>query len=139
MEYLYKIYYKNKDKYEDLYKSRINNEVVEKIPLPYKIKQKTPISLYFLPSVKTMARVETIKKNDRLLVEFAEEFKEKNKDYLFIDLIANYLEASNLLEGIESNKEEIIYSTKRILEEKSQMTRGLEGPLILIGYYWIIN
>lgn len=118
MEYLYKIYYKNKDKYEDLYKSRINNEVVEKIPLPYKIKQKTPISLYFLPSVKTMARVETIKKNERLLVEFAEEFKEKNKDYLFIDLIANDLEASNLLEGIESNKEEIIYLTKRILEEK---------------------
>lgn len=118
MEYLYKIYYKNKDKYESVYKSRINNEVVEKISLPYKIKQKTPISLYFLPSIKTMAMVEAIKKNDKILMFLARGFKEKYKDYLFIDLIANDLEASNLLEGIESNKDEIIYSTKKILEEK---------------------
>lgn len=118
MEYLYKIYYKNKDKYESVYKSRINNEVVEKIALPYKIKQKIPISLYFLPSIKTMALVEAIKKNDQILMVLAEGFKEKYKEYLFIDLIANDLEASNLLEGIESNKDEIIYSTKKILEEK---------------------
>lgn len=118
MEYLYKIYYKNKDQYESVYKSRINNEVVEKIALPYKIKQKIPISLYFLPSIKTMALVEAIKKNDQILMVLAEGFKEKYKEYLFIDLIANDLEASNLLEGIESNKDEIIYSTKKILEEK---------------------
>lgn len=118
MEYLYKIYYKNKDQYESVYKSRINNEVVEKIALPYKIKQKIPISLYFLPSIKTMSMVETIKKNDQILMVLADGFKEKYKEYLFIDLIANDLEASNLLEGIESNKDEIIYSTKKILEEK---------------------
>ncbi|WP_311480981.1 Fic family protein [uncultured Anaerococcus sp.] len=118
MEYLYKIYYKYKDQYESVYKSRINNEVVEKIALPYKIKQKIPISLYFLPSIKTMALVEAIKKNDQILMVLAEGFKEKYKEYLFIDLIANDLEASNLLEGIESNKDEIIYSTKKILEEK---------------------
>ena len=118
MEYLYKIYYKNKDKYESIYKSRINNEVVAKISLPYKIKQTIPISLYFLPSIKTIAMVETIKKNDQMLMDLAEEFKEKNKEYLFIDLIANDLESSNLLEGIELNKEEIIYSTKKILEEE---------------------
>ena len=118
MEYLYKIYYKNKDQYKSIYKSRINNEVVEKISLPYKIKQVIPISLYFLPSIKTMALIETIKKNDRILMVLAKGFKEKYKDYLLIDLIANDLEASNLLEGIESNKDEIIYSTKKILEEK---------------------
>lgn len=118
MEYLYKIYYKNKDKYESVYKSRINNEVVEKIALPYKIKQKIPVSLYFLPYIRTMSMVETIKKNDQILMVLAEGFKEKYKEYLFIDLIANDLEASNLLEGIESNKDEIINSTKKILEEK---------------------
>lgn len=118
MEYLYKIYYKNKDKYESVYKSRIKNEVVEKISLPYKIKQKIPINLYFLPSIKTMSMVETIKKNDQILMVLAEGFKEKYKEFLFVDLIANDLEASNLLEGIESNKDEIIYSTKKILEEK---------------------
>ncbi|WP_311481021.1 Fic family protein [uncultured Anaerococcus sp.] len=118
MEYLYKIYYKNKDKYESVYKSRINNEVVEKISLPYKIKKTIPISLYFLPSIKTMSMVETIKKNDQILMVLAEGFKEEYKEYLFIDLIANDLEASNLLEGIDSNKDEIIYSTKKILEEK---------------------
>ena len=38
MDYLYKIYYKNKGQYESTYESRMNNEVVEKSPSHIKAK-----------------------------------------------------------------------------------------------------
>lgn len=119
MDYLYKIYYKNKNHYESTYESRINNEVVEKIALPYKSKDNTPISLYFIPSVKTMNLLEQVQKDDEELINLTKDFKKNNKDHLLIKLVSDDLEASNLIEGIDSNKSELIYSTKKVLFEKN--------------------
>ena len=119
MDYLYKIFYKNKNHYESTYESRINNEVVEKIALPYKSKDNTPISLYFIPSVKTMNLLEQVQKNDEELINLTKGFKKNNKDHLLIKLVSDDLEASNLIEGIDSNKSELIYSTKKVLFEKN--------------------
>lgn len=119
MDYLYKIFYKNKNHYESTYESRINNEVVEKIALPYKSKDNTPISLYFIPSVKTMNLLEQVQKNDEELINLTKDFKKNNKDHLLIKLVSDDLEASNLIEGIDSNKNELIYSTKKVLFEKN--------------------
>lgn len=119
MDYLYKIFYKNKNHYESTYESRINNEVVEKIALPYKSKDNTPISLYFIPSVKTMNLLEQVQKNDEELINLTKDFKKNNKDHLLIKLVSDDLEASNLIEGIDSNKSELIYSTKKVLFEKN--------------------
>ena len=82
MDYLYKIYYKNKSQYESTYESRINNEVVEKIALPYKSKDNTPLSLYFIPSVKTMNLIESVQKNDEELINLTKDLKKNNKDSL---------------------------------------------------------
>lgn len=119
MEYLYKIYYKNKDQYEYVYNSRIKNEVVEKISLPYKSKDNTPTSLYFIPSIKTMNLIEQVQKNDEELINLTKDFKKNNKDHLLIKLVSDDLEASNLIEGINSNKSELIHSTKKVLVEKN--------------------
>ena len=119
MEYLYKIYYKNKDQYDSVYNSRIKNEVVEKISLPYKSKDNTPTSLYFIPSIKTMNLIEQVQKNDEELINLTKDFKKNNKDHLLIKLVSDDLEASNLIEGINSNKSELIHSTKKVLVEKN--------------------
>ena len=119
MDYLYKIYYKNKNQYESTYESRINNEVVEKIALPYKSKDNTPLSLYFIPSVKTMNLIESVQKNDEELINLTKDLKKNNKDSLLIKLVSDDLEASNLIEGIDSNKIELIQSTKKVLVEKN--------------------
>ena len=119
MDYLYKIYYKNKNQYESTYESRINNEVVEKIALPYKSKDNTPLSLYFIPSVKTMNLIESVQKNDEELINLTKDLKKNNKDSLIIKLVSDDLEASNLIEGIDSNKIELIQSTKKVLVEKN--------------------
>ena len=119
MDYLYKIYYKNKSQYESTYESRINNEVVEKIALPYKSKDDTPLNLYFIPSVKTMNLIESVQKNDEELINLTKDLKKNNKDSLLIKLVSDDLEASNLIEGIDSNKIELIQSTKKVLVEKN--------------------
>lgn len=123
MDYLYKIYYKNKKEYENIYESRINNEVVEKIALPYKSKDNIPTSLYFIPSVKTMNLVEQVQKNDEELINLTKDFKKNNKDHLLIKLVSDDLEASNLIEGINSNKNELTHSTKKVLVDKNHSVK----------------
>ncbi|MDY3006272.1 Fic family protein [Anaerococcus porci] len=135
MDYLYKIYYKNKNKREEVYQKRINNEI--SLITNLKIKSRgEEYPLYFIPNIKSENKMDKIRKNDYVLMDLKKKLPPDVGQYLLIDAIASELQSSNELEGVNSTKEEIIYSTNRMLakedNKKERFNSTINSYLLLI-------
>lgn len=136
MDYIYKIYYKDYDNYHNAYLKRINNENTLKINL--KIKSNNSIyNLYFIPNMETYSKLDKIRKNDKRLVELEQQLPPIVGESLLVDAISSELQSSNELEGVESKKEDIVFSTKKILSnmdtKKERFNSTINSYLLLIN------
>ena len=67
MEYLYKIYYKDKNFYEETYKNRINFEESLRTGLFIKsLKEQEESQLYFVYNMKTSKLIDRVMQNDNI-------------------------------------------------------------------------
>lgn len=136
MDYIYKIYYKNYDNYRDEYFKRINSENSLKINL--KIKSNNfGYNLYFIPNMETSNKLDKIRKNDKRLVDLEQQLPPIVGESLLVDAISSELQSSNELEGVESKKEDIVFSTKKILSnmdtKKERFNSTINSYLLLIN------
>ena len=119
MEYLYKIYYKNKDAYEGTYKSRINFEETLKTELFIRpLKDNIENQLYFVYNRETLDLIDRVTQNDYKLEKLNDRLPGVAEKAFILDLISSELKSTNDLEGIESDKDEIIETTRNIINEK---------------------
>ena len=118
MEYLYKIYYKNKDAYEDTYKSRINFEETLKTELFIRpLKDNIENQLYFVYNRETLDLIDRVTQNDYKLEKLNDRLPGVAEKAFILDLISSELKSTNDLEGIESDKDEIIETTRNIINQ----------------------
>ncbi len=126
MEYLYKIYYKDKNFYEETYKNRINFEESLRTGLFIKsLKEQEENQLYFVYNMKTSNLIDRVMQNDYKLEKLNESLPGLAERAFILDLISSELKSTNDLEGIESDKDEIIETTKNIIDEKKPNKKRL--------------
>lgn len=126
MEYLYKIYYKDKNFYEETYKNRINFEESLRTGLFIKyLKEQGENQLYFVYNMKTYNLIDRVMQNDYKLEKLNESLPGLAERAFILDLISSELKSTNDLEGIESDKDEIIETTKNIINEKKPNKKRL--------------
>lgn len=126
MEYLYKIYYKDKNFYEETYRNRINFEESLRTGLFIKsLKEQEENQLYFVYNMKTSNLIDRVMQNDYKLEKLNESLPGLAERAFILDLISSELKSTNDLEGIESDKDEIIETTKNIIDEKKPNKKRL--------------
>lgn len=119
MEYLNKIYYKNNKNYYDIYKSRFNFETTLKVPLrikPYGSNEY--FQLYYVYNNDTSQFIDEIRQNDEYLNHLDQNLPRIAKNAFLVDVISSELKSTNDLEGVESNKEAIVETTKNLISNE---------------------
>ena len=128
MDYIHKIYYKNKEIYDKTYNKRINDENTFITGLKIQA-NKSIMDLYYIPNIKTFNKLEKIRINDDKLKNLELNLPPMIEQSLLIDAISSELQSSNELEGVESNKEDIVYSTRKILSKKDDKTERFSSTI----------
>lgn len=128
MDYIHKIYYKNKEIYDTTYNKRINDENTFITGLKIQA-NKNVMDLYYIPNIKTFNKLEKIRINDDKLKNLEVNLPPMIGESLLIDAISSELQSSNELEGVESNKEEIVYSTRKILSKVDDKTERFSSTI----------
>lgn len=138
MDYLFKIYYKDKTNYNDIYNSRLNFEATLRTNLvikPYKTDEQ--YQLYYMYNNETATYLDRIRNNDNILNNLKDSLPGIAKDAFLVDIISNELTSSNDLEGIETNKEEIADTTRNILNKNKPQSKRLSS--MINSYILLIN
>lgn len=128
MDYIHKIYYKNKEIYDKTYNKRINDENTFITGLKIQA-NKSIMDLYYIPNIKTFNKLEKIRINDDKLKHLELNLPPMIGESLLIDAISSELQSSNELEGVESNKEDIVYSTRKILSKEDDKTERFSSTI----------
>ncbi len=145
MDYLFKIYYKFKNDYEQIYKERCNFCTTLKPEFkisPYKSNEE--FQLYYLYNQKTDNLIEKIRKNDNVLKNIEVNLPQIAKKTFLIDIIASELESTNTLEGVKTKKEELVDSTRKIvnnekLDTNFRLSSMIKSYFLLLDSYEPIN
>lgn len=133
MDYLFKVYYKNREAYEAVYRQRLGFESTLKTKLnikPYGVELSFP--LYYVYDNRMPVYLDRIRKNDSLLRNLEEELPGIAKSAFLIDVLASELQSSNDLEGVESVKEEIVETAREILNRKEH--RSMRWESVVASY-----
>lgn len=128
MDYIHKIYYKNKEIHNETYNKRINFESTFKTGIKIQAK-KSVMDLYYIPNIKTDNKIEKIRINDNKLKDLEAQLPSIIGESLLIEAISSELQSSNELEGVESNKEDIVYSTRKILSKKDDRSERFSSTI----------
>lgn len=119
MRYLNKLYYENKNIYENTYAGRFGFEETLRTGLFIKpFGHDTTLELYFVFNKDTAKWMDQIRKNDDILRRLEEDLPGIAKNSFLIDIISSELKSSNDLEGVESSKEELVETTRSHLLSK---------------------
>lgn len=138
MDYLFKIYYKDKSSYNNIYNSRLNFETTLRTNLvikPYKTDEQ--YQLYYMYNNDTATYLDRIRINDNILNNLKDSLPGIAKNAFLVDIISNELTSSNDLEGIETNKEEIAATTRNILNKNKPKSKRLSS--MINSYILLIN
>ena len=125
MRYLNKLYYEDKNLYENTYASRFEFEETLRSGLfikPYK--HPNIYELYYVYNKDTANWIDQIRKNDNILREMEKDLPGVAKNSFLVDIISSELKSTNDLEGIESSKEELVETTRsRLLSNEAKGSR----------------
>ncbi len=119
MDYLFKIYYKFKRAYEQIYQDRFNSSATFKTK--FKISNydnNGEFQLYYLYNQYSDKLIDRIRQNDNRLKTLDSALPGIAKKAFLIDIIASELESTNTIEGIDTNKEDIIETTRSLFNQK---------------------
>lgn len=121
MKYMHKIYYniQNIEERESLSKTRKEYETSTVSELKIKpIDQPKEFEIYYAPSNKTMQLMTEIYKLDGRITALSNSLPPIARNNFLIDTLASELQSTNEIEGVKSTKEEIINTTKKVLNNK---------------------
>ncbi len=85
--------------------------------MPYKSNKE--YSLYYLYNGYTDKLIDKIRKNNHELEQLAMDLPPIAKEAFLIDIIVSEMESTNILEGVTTDKNEIIETTKKLLDNKN--------------------
>ena len=117
MKYLYKLFYEDKNIYENTYKNRFNFEETLRTGLFINsLNKKDLFELYYVYNKDTANYIDRIRNNDNILKDMEKSLPKVAKNAFLIDIMSSELKSTNDLEGVKSSKEELVETTrKRIL------------------------
>lgn len=137
MDYLYKIYYNKKANHEIEYTSRYNFTATLKTGLYISpLKSSENYELYFVFNKKTSCLIEQIRKYDDELKVLESSLPGMAKKTFLVEIIASELHSSNNLEGIETNKSELIETTRKIVDNQTPKNSRLSS---MINSYFLLS
>lgn len=116
MMYLYKIFYADKKNFESTYKSRLNFEETLRTKLyitPYGHDES--YELYYVYNRDTARHIDRIRQNDTVLNDLQSQLPVVAQKAFLIELISGELQSTNELEGVQSVKDEIAETTRKIV------------------------
>lgn len=119
MQYMNKVFYNLKG-YEERnrkLKERLNYDSIILPNLQIKpINQPKTYDLYYIPTMRTIDLISSISKDDIILMDLYQELPDVAKRTFLIDIVSSELQSTNEIEGVRSNKEELVYTTKEVLK-----------------------
>ena len=124
MLYFHKEYYNIKslkDRKEKA-KERMNYDSTIKTNLEIKpIDQPDKFELYYVPTNDTIELISEISRIDIMLGNIYEDLPGLAQRNFFIDMLSQELQSTNELEGVRSSKEEIVKTTRKMLNDSNKI------------------
>lgn len=121
MQYINKLFYNLGDisNREAKLKERLNYDSVIFPRLQIKpISQSKIYELYYIPTMKTIDLISNISKSDIILMRLYDNLPNMAQKSFLVDILSSELHNTNLLEGVRSNKGEIVFTAKKALNPK---------------------
>lgn len=137
MQYMNKTFYnlKTASNREDKLKERLNYDSVILPGLEVKpLNQNKIYNLFYIPTMKTIDLISNISKNDVILMQLYNNLPKVAQDKFVIDMLTSELHSTNLLEGVRSSKEELVFTAKEVLEKKSETREDLRLFNVINSY-----
>ena len=79
-------------------------------------KQKNKYDLYYVPTLETMNIIRKINLEDKRIVELYEKLPDIAKESFYIDIVSSEIQNTNNIEGVESKREDIVYTAKKVVK-----------------------
>ena len=142
MQYMNKLFYnlgsiKNR---EAKLKERLNYDSIVLPGLQIKpINQSKIYDLYYIPTMKTIDLISSISKNDIILMQLYDNLPKLAQKNFLIDMLSSELHSTNLLEGVRSSKEELVFTAKEVLEPKEENKENFRFFNVMISYKELQN
>lgn len=137
MQYMNKLFYnlgsiKNR---EAKLKERLNYDSIVLPGLQIKpINQSKIYDIYYIPTMKTIDLISSISKDDIILMQLYDNLPKLAQKNFLIDMLSSELHSTNLLEGVRSSKEELVFTAKEVLEPKEDNEELLRFHNVLKSY-----
>lgn len=79
-------------------------------------KQKNKYDLYYVPTLETMNIIRKINLEDKRIAELYEKLPDIAKESFYIYIVSSEIQNTNNIEGVESKREDIVYTTKKVVK-----------------------
>ncbi|WP_231469386.1 Fic family protein [Staphylococcus sp. TE8] len=134
---MYKYFYKFPKDHENEYQKRLESPNLEVLDLkikPYKLNEY--FNLYYVPTSEIINLVSSIEKNNSNFTNLLNTLPNVATESLHRDIIVNELYSTNQIEGIKSNKQEIVRSMR---EFKANPKKDIRFKNMLNSYFGILH
>ena len=121
MIYMNKLFYNlgTMDQRAEKLEERKNYDSTLKIGLSIKPeKQKNKYELYYVPTLETINLIKKINLYDKKIAKLYEKLPNIAKESFYIDIVSSEIQNTNNIEGVESRREDIVYTTKEVIKNK---------------------
>ena len=121
MIYMNKLFYNlgTMDQRAEKLEERKNYDSTLKIGLSIKPeKQKNKYELYYVPTLETINLIKNINLYDKKIAKLYEKLPNIAKESFYIDIVSSEIQNTNNIEGVESRREDIVYTTKEVIKNK---------------------
>ncbi|NMB09687.1 MAG: Fic family protein [Tissierellia bacterium] len=142
MQYMNKLFYNlgSMANREAKLKERLNYDSIVLPGLQIKpINQSKIYDLYYIPTMKTIDLISSISKDDIILMQLYDNLPKLAQKNFLIDMLSSELHSTNLLEGVRSSKEELVFTAKVVLEPKEQNKENFRFFNVMISYTELQN
>ncbi|MGX0704858.1 Fic family protein [Staphylococcus capitis] len=137
MELMYKYFYKFPKDYENEYQKRLESPTAEVLDFKIKpYKHNEYFNLYYVPTSEILNLVYSIEKNNSNLMKLTNNLPNVATESLHQDIIVNELYSTNQIEGIKSNKQEIVRSVRELKENPK---KDIRFKSMLNSYFGILH
>ena len=126
MKYFHKEYFnlKNVKDRKEKARERMNYDSTVKTNLEiHPMDQPNKFKVYYVPTNNTMELVSEISRLDVVLENVYDRLPGLAQINFFVDMLSTELQSTNELEGVRSSKEEIVRTTRKILNESNKTSK----------------
>ena len=142
MIYMNKLFYNlgTMDQRAEKLEERKNYDSTLKIGLSIKPeKQKNKYELYYVPTLETINLIKNINLYDKKIAKLYEKLPNIAKESFYIDIVSSEIQNTNNIEGVESRREDIVYTTKEVIKNKIKNKNNNLKFLSIVKLYTAIK